>query len=64
MKNGTNGSLSSLLRKVWFPILAFTLLASPIAGMWKLLRPDRPAGIRVSRLLKSYSLVYSRFAAD
>ena len=46
MKNGTNGSLSSLLRKVWFPILAFTLLAIPIAGMWELLRPDRPAGIR------------------
>ena len=51
MKNGTNGSLSSLLRKVWFPVLAFTLLASPIAGMWELLRPDSPAGIRVSRLL-------------
>ena len=45
MKNGTNGSLSSLLRKVWFPILAFTLLAIPIAGMWELLRPDRPAGV-------------------
>ncbi len=63
MKNGTNGSLSSLLRKVWFPILAFTLLAIPIAGMWKLLRPDRPAGIRVSRLLVVFIALFA-LAAD
>lgn len=59
MKNGTNGSLSSLLRKVWFPILAFTLLAIPIAGMWELLRPDRPAGIRVSRLLGVFIALFA-----
>jgi len=59
MKNGTNGSLSPRLRKIWFPILAFALLAIPIAGMWELLRSDRPVAIRVSRLLVVFIALFS-----
>ena len=51
MKIETNGTPAARLRKFWFPILAFALLAIPIVGMLELLRPDRPYAIRVSRLL-------------
>jgi PAS domain S-box-containing protein len=59
MKNGTNGSLSTGLRNLWFPILAFAMLAIPIVGMWELLRPDRPVAIRVTSLLVVFIAVFS-----
>jgi len=59
MKNGTNGSLSPRLRKLWSPILALALLSIPIVGMWELLRPDRPVAIRVSRLLVVFIALFS-----
>jgi hypothetical protein len=59
MTNGTNGSLSARLRKIWFPILAFALLTIPIVGIWELLRPDRPVANRVSRLLVVFIALFS-----
>ena len=59
MKNGTKGSLSARLRKLWSPILAFALFTVPIVGMWELLRPDRPVAIRVSRLLVVFIALFS-----
>src|SRR5678816_264407 len=50
MKNQTSGT-PARLRKFWFPILAFTLLAIPTMGVVEALRSDRPYAIRVSRLL-------------
>jgi PAS domain S-box-containing protein len=59
MTNGTNGSLSARLGKIWFPILAFALLTIPIVGIWELLRPDRPVANRVSRLLVVFIALFS-----
>lgn len=51
MKSETNGTLVGRLRRMWFPILAFGLLAISVLGMWELIRTDRPYAARVSRLL-------------
>jgi len=38
------------MRKYWFPILAFALLAMPIFGMWELFRADRQYAEHASHL--------------